>query len=343
MKLYIDHMILTADSPTTAGSKMLEGYVSTFEAEVVTRLKTAGHTICGKAPVSEFAIGFDCGAPQIIKSGKAEAVVGLEVNGANMRSAALEGMTFIKPTYGCISRFGTIPVACSGEAVGVMAAHAGTCAAVLSDIAGHDDKDGTSLPEEKCSMVKEESGRIGKVLEIKDFADAEETRILAAAQATWNILMSAELCNNVSRYDGVKYGYRTEEYSDIDQLYTGSRTETFGYLLKSTILFGSEALSSKKYKDVYDKAMRVRRVISEAFDKICEEYDAVVMPVCSKESFGTDEIAADKYIAHSESAYTSLPLLTGLPAVVSDGKMIMGKAFADTALLNYAKSTGGEQ
>lgn len=342
MKLYIDHMILTADSPTTAGSKMLEGYVSTFEAEVVTRLKAAGHTICGKAPVSEFSIDFVCGAPQVIKSGEAEAVVGLEVNGANMRSAALEGLTFIKPTYGCVSRFGTIPVACSGEAVGIMAAHAGTCAAVLSGIAGHDEKDGTSLPEEKCSLVKE-SGRIEKVLEIKDFADAEETRILAAAQAAWNILMSAELCNNVSRYDGVKYGYRTDKYNDIDDLYTGSRTESFGYLLKSTILFGSEALSSKKYMDVYDKAMRVRRVIREAFDKIFEEYDAVVMPVCSKDSFSADEITADKYIAYSESAYTALPLLTGLPAVVSGGKMIMGKAFADTALLNYAKSMGGER
>ncbi len=342
MKLYIDDMILTADSPTTAGSKMLEGYVSTFEAEVVSRLKSAGHTICGKAPVSEFAIGFDCGAPQVIRSGEAEAVVGLEVNGANMRSAALEGITFIKPTYGCVSRFGTIPVACSGEAVGIMAAHAGTCAAVLSDIAGHDEKDGTSLPEEKCSLAKE-SGRIEKVLEIKDFADAEETRILAAAQAAWNILMSAELCNNVSRYDGVKYGYRTDNYNDIDQLYTGSRTESFGYLLKSTILFGSEALSSKKYMDVYDKAMRVRRVIREAFDKIFEEYDAVLMPVCSKDSFSADEITADKYIAYSESAYTALPLLTGLPAVVSGGKMIMGKAFTDTALLNYAKSMGGER
>ncbi|MGI6766345.1 MAG: amidase family protein [Lentihominibacter sp.] len=342
MKLYIDDMILTADSPTTAGSKMLEGYVSTFEAEVVTRLKAAGHTICGKAPVSEFSIDFVCGASQVIKSGEAEAVVGLEVNGANMRSAALEGLTFIKPTYGCVSRFGTIPVACSGEAVGIMAAHAGTCAAVLSGIAGHDEKDGTSLPEEKCSLVKE-SGRIEKVLEIKDFADAEETRILAAAQAAWNILMSAELCNNVSRYDGVKYGYRTDKYNDIDDLYTGSRTESFGYLLKSTILFGSEALSSKKYMDVYDKAMRVRRVIREAFDKIFEEYDAVVMPVCSKDSFSADEITADKYIAYSESAYTALPLLTGLPAVVSGGKMIMGKAFADTALLNYAKSMGGER
>ncbi len=174
MKLYIDDMILTTDSPTTAGSKMLEGYISTFEAEVVTRLKAAGHTICGKAPVSEFAIDFICGAPQVIKSGEAEAVVGLEVNGANMRSAALEGMTFIKPTYGCVSRFGTIPVACSGETVGVMAADAGTCAAILADIAGHDDRDGTSLPEEECSLVKE-PGKIEKVLEIKDFADAENT------------------------------------------------------------------------------------------------------------------------------------------------------------------------
>ncbi len=264
MKLYIDDMILTTDSPTAAGSKMLEGYVDTFDAEVVTAARRYG-PICGKAPVSDSRWNIYLISAGFLKSGEAEAVVGLEVNGANMRRCGSRRhdlyQTHLRMRF---SRFGTIPVACSGETVGVMAADAGTCAAILADIAGHDDRDGTSLPEEECSLVKE-PGKIEKVLEIKDFADAENTEVLSAAKATWNILMSAELCNNVSRYDGVKYGYRTENYSDIDTLYTGSRTEAFGYLLKSTILFGFEALSSEKYMNVYDKALKVRRVIKRGF------------------------------------------------------------------------------
>ena len=141
--------------------------------------------------------------------------------------------------------------------------------------------------------------------------------------------MCAELCNNVSRFDGVKYGYRTKNYKNLDELYTNSRTEAFGLLLKSAILYGSDVLSSKNYMAKYDKAMRVRRVISEAFAKIFAAYDAVLLPACSKKQY----TAADS--AFAENKYTAPAQLAGLPAVVVAGVQVMGPAFSDLLVCYY--------
>ena len=163
-KVVLDDMFLTTNMPTSAGSKMLDGYKSLFEAEVVTRLEAAGYDIAGKANVGEFALDFlgetsfygSCvsengtltsAMAEILKAGDTKAVVTLDVNGMPRRAAALAGLTYIKPTYGTVSRYGTIPAACSGETVSVMAGNAEDCRDVLAVLAGHDDKDGTSLPE----------------------------------------------------------------------------------------------------------------------------------------------------------------------------------------------------
>lgn len=370
----LDDMILTKDMPTTAGSKMLENFVSLFEAEVVTRIKNAGYEIAGKAGVGEFAIDLlgetsafgaveENGviknpAAEIVKSGDALAAVCLDVNGSVRRGAAQSGLVSIKPTYGTVSRYGTIPVACSGETVSVIAKDTKNCRELLSVMAGHDDKDGTSHPENVCESVKKSEKKVTKVAvitsllnEAKDdvktkteafvstlknngieVAEVEES-VLKAARVAWNILMSAELCNNVSRYDGVKYGYRTNNFTNLDELYTNSRTEAFGELLKTTILFGSETLSTENYMKQYDKAMRVRRVISETFDKLFSEYDAVIMPACSEYEYKD----VSKYGAFYENLYTAPASVTGLPAVVCNGVQIVGKAFSDSMLLDIAE------
>ena len=149
--------------------------------------------------------------------------------------------------------------------------------------------------------------------------------------------MSAELCNNVSKYDGVKYGYRSADSKTLDELYTNSRTEAFGYLLKSTILYGSDTLSTDNYFKVYDKALRVRRVICEYFEALFKEYDAVVLPACSKKAYTEEDIAANTYIAYDESLYTAPASITGLPAVVTDGVQLIGKAYSENSLLDLAK------
>ena len=376
-KLICDEMILTTETPTTAGSLMLESYVSLFEAEVLTRAKAAGYKFEGKKNVGEFA--FDTigessyngdysidgkpvlGAAQAILLGDAETAICLDVNGSVRRGAAQTDLVSIKPTYGTVSRFGTIPVACSGECVSVIGKTANDAYEMLCAISGHDDKDGTSLPEERCNLIKDTSSSPKKIAvltsmlegideevkaKIDSFVDSiraegiqideiEDSKI-AKSNIAWNVLMCAELCNNVSKYDGVKYGYRAENFSGIDELYTNSRTEAFGELLKTAILYGSEALSTENYMKVYDKSLRVRRVITESFRTIFESYDAVLMPVCSKMAYPTDLIDRDKYFCFKENFYTAPASITGLPAVVVGGVQLIGKAFSEGTLVNIA-------
>jgi len=160
---------------------------------------------------------------------------------------------------------------------------------------------------------------------------------LLLAKSAWNILMSAEVCNNVSKYDGVKYGYRTPNYIDLDSLYTNSRTEAFGYLTKSVILFGSETLSEANYYKVYDKAQRIRRVISEAIAKVFGEFDAILAPVSSKSAYTAAEAVANPYMAYEESLYIAPAMITGLPVVVTDGVQLIGPAFSESSLLALAE------
>lgn len=380
-KVVLDDMILTTSLPTTAGSKMLDGYKSLFEAEVVTKLEENGYAISGKANVGEFAIDFlgetsyfgacekedgtlTSALAEILKNGDAKAVVALDVNGAPRRAAALAGLTYIKPTYGTVSRYGTIPAACSGETVGVMANNVADCRELLSVLAGHDDKDGTSLPEEKCAMLKADAERteIKKIAVVKSMLAtvADETKalvetftkkaanagievveidaeLLAAAKPAWNALMSAEVTNNVSRYDGIKFGYRTPNYEDINELYTNSRTEAFGYLLKSMILYGSDALSTENYMPVYDKSLRVRRVISEYLNEVLTDVDAIVLPACAKTAYDAEEVKANPYTAYEESLYTAPASITGLPVLVTAGVQVIGKAFSENGLFDMAK------
>ena len=377
-KIVIDDMFLTVGTPTTAGSKMLEGYNSLFEAEVLTRLNAAGYTITGKAKVGEFGVdllgetsyfGADYENDTLqypaavqVKSGEAEAAVVLDVNGAPRRGAAQNNLVALKPTYGMVSRYGTIPVACSGETVSVVAANAADCREVFAAMAGHDAKDGTSLPESMVDAGKAAVTKKNKVAVLssmlKGTSEEVQAQIAAVSEnlaknavevvtvdaetvayagAAWNILMSAELCNNVSRYDGVKYGYRTKTYTNIDELYTNSRTEAFGELLKSAILFGSETLSTENYQNVYDKALRVRRVISEAMKAILADCDALLMPAASVTAYSKAMVEADKYLPYKENFYTAPASITGLPVVVAGGVQLVGNAFSEDVLLDLAE------
>ncbi len=383
--IVLDDMILTKDYPTAAGSKMLEGYMSLFNAEVVDRLTDAGYDIGGKAKVGELCIDLlgetsyfgvtekgdgtlITASSELVKNGEAVAAISLDANGTPRRAAALNGQICVKPTYGTVSRFGTISIACSGEAVSVTANTVAAVKEVLDVIAGHDDKDGTSLSEEKCDSVKSGADyspakRIAIAKSITESADdATKDRIaeakaaleangievceiddgiLVAAKSAWNILMSAELCNNVSRYDGVKYGYRTPNYTTIDELYTNSRTEAFGELLKTAILFGSETLSTDNYMKMYDKGLRIRRVIVEKLAEIFESYDALLMPASAKIAYTKADTDANKYIAYDENLYTAPASITGFPAVVAGGVQFIGKAFSENMLLDIASKMEG--
>ena len=394
----LDDLILTQDMPTSAGSKMLAGYKSLFAARVDEHLREAGHHVAGKVNIGEFGFdflgetsyfgpvidengGLTTAASKLLADADVDAVVGLDVNGAQARAAALSGQIHLKPTYGCVSRFGTIAVACSGETVDIAARTADVVQQVLDVLAGHDDSDGTSLPANECARVTAagfaqaaESGEAFAVpithvkvaRSLLGTADADTQQLMesviqalsaqgvtvadtapktdelfAVANLAWNILMCAELCNNENRFEGMKYGYHTQRYQSIGELYTKSRTEAFGILTKTAILYGSEVLATDNYARCYDKGLRIRRLISEA---IASEFahetsagqTAILLPACAKRAYTLTDVEANPYLAFEENRFTAPAAITGLPAVVTGGVQLVGPAFSDAALLRLA-------
>lgn len=373
----VDDTLLVKDAVATAGSRILDGFKPLFSAEAVVRLEEKGYAVSGKAHTGEFGLDlvgeFSYYAPQeeklegaaaaLVKNGDVKAVLGVDMNGSTRRAAALAGVDFLKPTYGTVSRYGVISCAASGEQVGVYASNAEGVKEIIRVIAGHDDKDGTSLPQKEYDYSTDVAVAGKKVCIVKEllekaddetkanvikYADALKANgveveeiswdFFDLANTAWQILMCAETCNNVSRYDGVKYGHRTEQYRNIDELYVKSRTEGFNFLTKAVILYGSDVLSKNRYKDCYDKSLRVRRVVADATKELLEKYDAILAPVCSKTEYTAYDIKDAFTKVFEESVFTALPNLIGTPALVSGGVQLMGKHFSESVLLSLANS-----
>jgi len=370
----VDDTILVKDMTAAAGSKMLEGFKPLFSAEAVVRLENKGYKVSGKAHVGEFGLDLVgefsnyaekdnklAGASaQLVAEGEVKAALGVDMTGAPRRAAALSGVDFLKPTYGTVSRYGVISCAASGEQLGVYAPAASGVGEIMSIIAGHDEKDGTSLKDESYDYsISETTGKkVAIIKELLDKADAEtKARVNAfadslrasgvevteisfdifdTANTAWQILMTAETCNNISRYDGVKYGHRAEQYRNIDELYVNSRTEGFNFLTKAVILYGSDVLSKNRYEACYDKSLKVRRVIADKFAKLMESYDAILTPVCSKTVYEKYDISEAFTKVYEESVFTSLANLIGVPALVSGGVQLMGAHFSEKTLLSLA-------
>lgn len=377
----VDDTILVKDFETSAGSKILEGFNPLFTAEAVERLEKAGYKIAGKTMVGEFGLDlvgeFSYGgektetlkgaAAEAVKNGEIKAALGVDMNGAPRRAAALSGVAFLKPTYGTVSRYGVVSCAASGEQVGVYAKGTDGICEIMPVIAGHDGKDGTSLKTDaytysnsddiagkKVCVVKEllEEADENTAAEIKAFCEALKAKgvkveeislnLFETAATAWQILMCAETCNNVSRYDGVKFGHRAENYRNIDELYVNSRTEGFNFLTKAVILYGSDVLSKTRYKDCYDKSLRVRRVIAEELKALFEKFDAVITPVCSKSEYEAYDIKDAFLKVFGESKFTAAANLVGIPALSVGKVQLLGKAFSESCLLSLAKSVESE-
>ena len=376
----VDDTLLVKDVVTTAGSHILDGFKPLFSAEAVTRLENKGYVVSGKTNVGEFGLDlvgeFSYYAPQdgklegsaaaLVANGDVEAALGVDMNGSTRRAAALAGVDFLKPTYGTVSRYGVISCAASGEQVGVYAKDAQKVAEIMGVIAGHDDKDGTSLKNDSYDYaitdVKGKKVALNKFLldkaddetkaKVTAFADSlrangvEVTEISCdmaeIANTAWQILMCAETCNNVSRYDGVKFGHRAKEYKNIDELYVNTRTEGFNFLTKAVILYGSDVLSKHRYKDCFDKSLRIRRVVAEGLQKAFEEFDAVLTPACSKSAYEAYDIKDAFGKVFEESVFTTVPNLVGVPALVTNGVQLMGNHFSESTLLSLAHSVEKE-
>ena len=366
--IIVDDMLLTADTSTTAGSKTLAGYQGLVDADVITKALANGYTLTAKAPVGEFALdllgetsavgAYACDgnlknlSAQMLCWGDAVGALCLDVNGYPRRAAAQSWLICLKPTYGAISRNGVVSVAPSGETVDVLARNTKDCRDLFFAIAEHTKKNDTPIrrvavltsldTDMNCEVKRNINLAISNLEKSGISATYIENEPLSLAKAAWNVILSAELCKSTARYDGIRYGHRAKNFSTLDELYTNSRTEGFGDLTKAAILYGSEVLTAENYQAVYEKALRVRRAITEEFARLFQNFDAVLLPACSKMVYPEADVKQDKYLSFEKNRYTAPATLAGLPAVVAGGVQLVGNVYSEDALLDVASLLAGE-
>ena len=301
------------------------------------------------------------------------AATGTDTGGSIRQPASFCGITGIKPTYGRVSRYGMIAYASSLDQGGAMTRSAEDAAILLQAMAGFDEKDSTSVNEPvpdysaglnhdlkglKIGLPKEFfSEELDSNIAATILAAVEEYKKLGAevieismpmlklAIPAYYVIASAECSANLSRFDGVRYGYRCESPADLTDLYTRSRGEAFGAEVKRRILMGTYALSAGYYDAFYIKAQKTRRLISEDFKRALSEVDVLMSPVSPSVAFGQGEKTADPIQMYLADIYTIAINLAGLPAMSVPagfvynkpvGLQIIGNYFAESKLLNVA-------
>jgi Asp-tRNA(Asn)/Glu-tRNA(Gln) amidotransferase A subunit family amidase len=283
--IYIDDSIMRGGEPATAGSRILEGFKAPFDAEVITRL---GGELTGVI-LGEFGLEppqDDLPTPLLCN----------DIFGHIRKQAAKRGLCYIRPKYGTVSRYGLIPAACSMDQIGVLCESPDEGFALLARIAGHDPKDGAMLPQKSYVYSKPES--------FKGIRKAENLPYSDVYAQVLHILAYAEISNNISRYDGIKFGKRAAGFKGLNDLYLKTRTEYFGGETKLALVMGAWALSSGQYAGIYEKAMKIRRLIKESLN--FEGYDALEVepgnPLAVLAGLPSLTFNGTEYVAETESA-----------------------------------------
>ncbi len=300
--------------------------------------------------------------------------LGSDTGGSIRQPSSFCGVTGIKPTYGTVSRYGLIAYGSSLDQIGPVARNVEDCAAVLETIASYDKKDSTSIRREDCdftaALVDDVRGmRIGIVRDYLGEGLDDEVRdaVLAAARVleekgavteefdlslveyaipAYYVIASAEASSNLSRFDGIKYGYRTKEYEGLHHLYKKSRSEGFGKEVKRRIMLGSFVLSSGYYDAYYLKALRTKALIKQAFDKAFSRYDLILGPAAPSTAPRLGESLQDPLKMYLGDIYTIAVNLAGLPAMTVPcgrdsqglpiGLQLIGDCFREKNLIRAA-------
>jgi len=318
--------------------------------------------------------GSSGGSAAAVAARLAPAATGTDTGGSIRQPAALTGITGLKPTYGVVSRYGMIAFASSLDQAGPMAKSAEDCALLMNVMAGFDARDSTSLehPAEDYTRDLEQplAGlRIGLPREY--FADGLSADVAAAVEAAlaeyrklgaitvdislpntqlsipvYYVLAPAEASSNLSRFDGVRYGYRAPEYSSLVDMYEKSRAQGFGAEVKRRIMIGSYVLSHGYYDAYYLQAQKIRRLIAQDFDAAFQSCDVIMGPTTPSTAFNFGEKADDPVAMYLSDIYTIAVNLAGLPGMSVPcgfgangrpvGLQIIGNYFAEAKMLGVA-------
>ncbi len=395
--LAIKDNICTEGIKTTCASKMLENFVPPYDATVIKALKAEGAVMVGKTNMDEFAMGSSTensafqithnpwdldrvpggssgGSAAAVAADECIAALGSDTGGSIRQPAGFCGVVGVKPTYGCVSRFGLVAFASSLDQIGPLAKDVRDAAILLSAIAGHDPYDSTSAPLEKkdyAQKIGEEIKGIkigvpkeafGEGLEeevkttlernIQIFSDlgAEVIEVslphLEYAVAVYYIIAPAEASSNLARYDGVKYGFRDKEAGNLIDMYCQTRSKGFGPEVKRRIMLGTYVLSAGYYDAYYKKASQVRTLIKEDFLNAFKQCDFIITPVSPTPAFKIGEKTDDPLQMYLSDIYTIPINLAGVPAISLPGGLskdrlpiglqIIGPHFSEVELFKVA-------
>jgi aspartyl-tRNA(Asn)/glutamyl-tRNA(Gln) amidotransferase subunit A len=359
---------------STAGSKMLADYTSPFDATVVERCNAAGMVTLGKLNCDEFAMGSSNqnsafgpvknpwdkqavpggssgGSAAAVAARLAPAATGTDTGGSIRQPASFCGVTGIKPTYGRVSRFGMIAFASSLDQGGPIAANAEDCALLLSNMAGFDARDSTSLTPQQGGVDEDFSRelatplsglRIGVPREYfgAGLASDVEQAVRAALEhyvtlgavlvdislpntalsiPAYYMIAPAEASSNLSRFDGVRYGHRAAEYKDLQEMYKKSRAEGFGAEVQRRIMVGTYVLCHGYYDAYYLKAQKIRRLIAQDFAAVLAgpgaTCDVIMGPVAPTVAWDLGDKTDDPVANYLADIYTLSTSLAGLPGM----------------------------
>ncbi len=363
----IKDIISVQGLPTTCASRILEKYVSPFDATVVTRLKAAGAIVIGKTNLDEFAMGSSTrssafqltrnpwdttrvpggssgGSAVAVSAGMTPIALGSDTGGSVRQPAALCGISGIKPTWGTNSRYGLVAYASSLDQIGCMGRTAVDLAATLSIIAGYDPLDATTGPAVSIGtpqtllsvdVAKMRVGWIPKLLDAavdpeissairlaaamlaKEVGQVTESALPFADQLTpvYYIIAMSEASSNLSRFDGVRYSSRAEQDGDgLNELYTRTRGAFFGEEVQRRILLGTHSLSAGYYKQYYEQASRVRRLVQQALLQEFRNVDVILLPTTATPA-GPIDGEIDPVQTYRSDQFTVAANLAGLPAI----------------------------
>ena len=317
--------------------------------------------------------GSSGGSAAVVAAGIVPAASGTDTGGSIRQPASLCGITGLKPTYGRISRWGMIAFASSLDQAGPMARSAEDCALILNEMCSHDEKDTTSLDENIPDFQKHlnESLKGKKIGIVKDLdlssLDNEVVKVyeeslneftslgaklvditlpnLSLSVPTYYVIAPAECSSNLSRFDGVKFGRRSENPKNLEELYVQTRSEGFGDEVKRRILIGSYVLSAGYYDAYYKKAQQVRRLIKNDFDSAFTKVDVIMTPTTRGTAFEMGSKGSDPIQMYLEDLFTISANLAGLPAMSLPngninnrplGLQIIGNFLDESSILNFA-------